>query len=188
MKYFVFIIAGMIVVISSIVFFLVPNSLTLFSFSGETFFNWELWRLITFSFTHVNLNHLVENVVAIGITSFLALEFGLTGKYFLYCFLLSSILVALTEAFLFPAIIIAGASLGIYAILGALSIKGSNFIPKYILVPLLGLSVFVKYLFSAFSMDLLKQSLFHFSGFASGIAILYLFTKLKRKKKILQVM
>lgn len=188
MKYWVFIISGIIVVLSCIIFFLFPSSLTIFSFSGEMFFNGEVWRIVTFPFTHINLNHLVENVVAISITSFLALEFGLTGKYFLYCFLLSSILVALTEAFLFPAIIIAGASLGIYAILGALSIKGSNFIPKYILVPLLGLSVFIKYLFSAFSMDLLKQSLFHFSGFVYGIAILYLFTNLKRKKKVLQVM
>jgi len=188
MKIWNFLIGSIIVIVSCFVFFLIPNSLTIFSFSGELFFKGEIWRIITFPFTHINLNHLIENFIAIGITSLLAFELGLRGRYFVYCFLLSSFLVALTEAFLFPTIIIAGASLGIYAVLGAISIKGSNFIPKYIFVPLLGLSVFIKYLFSAFTKELMKQSLFHFSGFVTGIALFYLFTKLKRKKKILQVM
>ena len=188
MKTWLFLVAGIIVVISCFVFFLVPNSLEILSFSGNTFFKGEIWRLFTFPFTHINFSHLIENIIAISITSFLALEFNLRSRYFVYCFLLSNFIVALADAFLFPTIILAGASLGIYSILGALSIKGSNFIPKYILIPLLGTSAFIKYIFSAFSKITINQALFHFSGFVIGIALFYLFTKIKRKKKVLQVM
>jgi len=176
----VFVLSFIVIAISSGIFFLMPGALQLFSFSGETFFKGEVWRLITFSFTHVNLSHLIENIVALGIISLLAFEFGLKGKYFIYCFLLSSILVALADGFLFPALIIAGASLGIYSVLGSLSIKGSNFIPKPVLVPLFGLSAL-----GVFHRDLV-QSLLHFSGFISGICIFYLLIKIKKKPRILQ--
>jgi membrane associated rhomboid family serine protease len=181
-----FIAAGTIAILCCITFFLVPNSLALFSFSGKFLFQGEVWRLLTFPFAHVNLNHLIENIVALGITSLLAFELGLRGTNFIYCFLLSSFIVALSDAFLFPSYVIAGASLGIYAVLGQISIQGSNFIPKFVLIPLLGLSAFIKNLFSGFMPDLLQQSLFHFSGFIIGIGLFYAF-RIKAKKRILEV-
>ncbi len=183
----VFILSAIIVIIS-IIFFFISNALSLFSFSGETFFRGEFWRLITFPFVHINSAHLIENIIALAVMSLLAFEFGLKGIDFIGVFLLSGIIIALADSFLFPTILIAGLSMGIYAVLGSLSIKGSNFIPKYALVPLLGLSAFLKYLFNVFDKQLLQSSSFHFSGFAIGIALFYLFAKLKKKKRILQEM
>ena len=182
----IFILSLIVIVISLIFFFLIPDSLHLFAFSGETFFKGQIWRLITFPFVHISSTHLIENIIALTITSLLALEFGLRGIHFIGVFLLSGIIIALAEAFLFPVILIAGLSVGIYAVLGSLSLKGSNFIPKFILVPLLGSSVFLKYFFSISDKKVLSISLFHFSGFVAGIAVFYLFIKLKKKKRVLQ--
>jgi membrane associated rhomboid family serine protease len=187
MKYLIFILTGIIIIVCCGVFFLVKDSLQRFSFSGVSFFKGEFYRLITFPFTHVSKSHLLENIVAITITCVIGFELGLRGQYFAYCFLLSSFIVALTEAFLFPILVITGASLGIYSILGAVSLTDSNLIPKYVLIPLLGASVFLKYLFS-FSHEILQQSLFHFAGFVCGISLIFLFSKLKKKKRVLQVM
>jgi membrane associated rhomboid family serine protease len=183
---FIIIASFLVIIFSCIAFFFVPSSLSILSFSGKTFFGGEVWRLATYPFAHVNLMHLIENIIALLTTVSLAYEFGLRGKEFITVFLLSGIVIALAEAFLFPVIIIAGLSLGIYAVLGSLSIKGSNFIPKYILIPLLGISVFLKYLFTGVSKESLQQSLFHFAGFVSGIAVFYLLIKTRKKKKILQ--
>ena len=144
----IFILSIIIVVMSLIAFFLIPDSLNIFSFSGETFFKGQLWRLITFPFAHIGLSHLIENFVALAITSLLAFELGLRGKEFIGIFLLSGILIALADSFLFPTILIAGLSMGIYAVLG---------------------------------------SLFHLAGFLTGISIFYLFIKLKKKPRILQM-
>ena len=82
--------------------------------------------------------------------------------------------------------LIAGLSAGIYALLGSLSIQGSNFIPKYILIPMLGFSPFFKYIFIPFSTKELTQSAFHFLGFLVGIAVFCLIHVPMKKKKILQ--
>ncbi len=185
----VFICAAMIVFISSAIHFLVPNSIELFALSGVKFMAGEFWRILTFSFTHLSSNHLIENLIAIGIVSILGYEFGLQGKQFLIYFAATSIIVALTDIFFFPLLVIAGASLGTYGILGALSIKGSNFVPKRYLIPLLGLSIFLKSILSAISCPScegeVSQSLFHFSGFVTGIFLFYI-PRFKNKKYIIK--
>ena len=183
----IFILSMILVAMSLIAFFLIPNSLAIFSFSGNTFFSGEVWRLLTFPFAHIGLSHLIENIIALAVTSLLAFELGLRGKEFIGVFLLSGIVIALADSFLFPTLLIAGLSVGIYAALGSLSISGPKFIPRFILVPLLGLSAFIKYLFSAFNEQALSSSLFHFAGFVTGISIFYIFIKLKKKPRILQM-
>lgn len=179
------------IIISSTIVFLIPGSLELFGFSGQYFLDGQIWRLFTFPFSHLSLNHLIENVMALMITSLLAYEFGLRGKFFLGCFLLTGIAIALIEALMFPAILIAGASLGTYAVLGSLSIKGSNFIPKYILIPVLGSTIFIMYAVNAFTcMECITtvslfSVMFHFSGFIGGISIFYVALWMRPKKRIL---
>lgn len=184
----IFIVSVLLIAVSCITFFFIPLSLDIFSFSGETFFKGEVWRLITYPFAHVSLTHLIENIIALLTTTAIAYQFDLQGKHFIMVFFLSGLVIALADAFLFPVILIAGLSMGIYALLGSLSIKGSNFIPKFVLVPLLGLSAFLKYIFSVFNREALKSSSFHFAGFVTGIAVFYLLIKLKKKKRILQQM
>ena len=184
-----FIISLSLIIISILTFFLVPNSLELFAFSGAKFFSGEFWRIITFSVTHVSLNHLLENIIAISVISFLGYEFGLKGKSFIAYFIGVSLIIAMADAFLFPLLIMAGASLGIYGVLGVLSIKGSNFIPKLYLMPLMGASIFFKYFLSFISCPScsndITQSLFHLSGFITGIFLFYTPRKFKKKEYIL---
>ena len=181
----IFIITSLLVLISFVLFF-IPNILSVFSFSGESFFKGEIWRLVTFSFVHVSLSHLIENVIALLIVTLLAYELGLKGKQLLVCFFLSAAIIAFIEAFFFPTLVIAGLSLGIYAVLGSITIKGSKFISKFITIPIIGLSIFIKYFFSAFEDSYMKQAYFHFAGFITGIAVFYLLMKLKKKRRVLQ--
>jgi len=185
----VFISAFCIALASVLIFILVPNSIYFLAFSGNSFFSGEFWRLVTFSFTHVNVSHLIENGIALFLVSFLGYEFGLKGRQFLIFFFSVSFIVALTDAFLYPWAIIAGASLGIYGVLGALSLHGSPFISRFYLVPLLGLSVFIKALLGFFSCSTcvpdLSQTVFHFSGFLAGIFLFYAPRIFKKKKYIL---
>lgn len=185
----IFILSGLIAVLSTMIYFSIPNSIDLLSFSGVKFLTGEVWRIATFSFTHSSLNHLLENIIAIAVVSFLAYEFGLRGKQFLLYFIAVSFIVAIADALLFPLLIIAGASLGVYGVIGALSIKGSNFIPKLYLIPLLGASIFIKFFFKFISCPTcditLKQEMFHFSGFLVGIFLFSVPAMFKNKKQIL---
>jgi membrane associated rhomboid family serine protease len=176
----IFIWPTIVISLSLLIFLLIPEAVYLLGFSGELFFSGEIWRLATFSFTHVDLRHIIENIFALGIVSLLAFEFELKSRHFVYCFSLTSILVALADGVLFPAVIIAGASLGTYAVLGSLSIKGSNFIPKFILIPLLGVSSF------GITGKNIAQSMLHLSGFIAGILVFYMLISFRNKTRILQ--
>lgn len=161
-------------------FFLIAQSLSLFSFSGQTFFA-QPWGLLTFPFAHVDFSHLFENILALLVIGVLAFELELKGKELACCFLLSGISIALSSAFLFADLLIAGSSLGIYAVVGALSIKGSNFVSKKILIPVFAASI----LFCPTCMSNQAQMAFHFAGFLAGIGIFYLLVKTRKKKRIL---
>ena len=183
----IFIISAILSIIFIAIFFFFPNSQILLSFSGIKFLAGEFYRLITFSFVHVNFLHLIENIIALSLITLLGYEFGLKGKKFILYFFLVSITIALASAFFVPVLVIAGASLGIYGILGALSIKGSNFIPKNILIPIFIISIFYKVildLFSSQEITNLDQTLFHLSGFFTGL-VFFILPRFKKKKHIL---
>jgi len=173
-----------------LVFFAFPEAVATLAFSGETFFRGEIYRLFTFPFTHVGRGHLIENLIALLMTTLLAYEVGLKGNYFIACFLGASFLIAFSESPFFPTLLIAGASVGIVSILGFISIKGSNFIPKFVLLPILLLPLLIKYGFTVweigFSFVSGAEFIFHLSGFAVGIVFFYSFKLLKKEKRILQ--
>jgi len=177
-----------IILICIIIFLIVPNAAEIFSFSGIKFLKGEVWRILTFSFTHINLDHLIENSIVLMVVALLAYEFGLRGKLFITYFSLVSILIALLDLFLFPSIIIAGASLGIYGVLGGLSMKGSHFISRTYILSLFGITIFLRSILdfltkTSFTVSI--QSLLHFSGFIVGIALVSIPRKFKKEKHIL---
>lgn len=185
------IIAALVIAALSLgVFFAFPDAASILAFSGETFYQGEIYRLFTFPFTHVGQGHLIENLIALAMTTFLAYEVGLRGGYFIFCFLGASFLIALSESPLFPSLLIAGASVGIVSILGFISIKGSNFIPKFLLVPILLLPLIIKYGMTVwetgFSFVSGAEFIFHLSGFVAGIVFFYSFRFLRKEKRILQ--
>jgi len=172
------------------VFFAFPEATSIFAFSGQTFYRGEIYRLFTFPFTHASSGHLIENLLALAMTTFLAYEVGLRDGYFIFCFLGASFLIALSESPFFPTLLIAGASVGIVSILGFISIKGSNFIPKFLLIPILLLPLTIKYGLTVwergFSFVSGAEFIFHFSGFVAGIMFFYSFKLLRKEKRILQ--
>lgn len=185
------IIASLVIAaLSLLIFFNFPEAVSVLAFSGETFFRGEIYRLFTFPFTHIGSAHLIENLIALLMATFLAYEVGLRGNSFVFCFLGSSFLLALAESPLFPTLLIAGASVGIISILGFASIKGSNFIPKFFLIPILLLPLIIKYGLTVwqtgFSFVSNAEFSFHLSGFVVGIAFFYLFKTLKKEKRILE--
>ncbi len=184
----IFIPAILIALVSSVIF-LLSGSLELFSYSGVKFMGGEIWRLITFQFAHTSLSHLLENLIALLVVTLFAKEINLPIRYFLLLFFMVSMGIALFGSVIFPLLVMAGASLGIYGILGGISMQGSSIIPRKVLIVLLGLSVFAKYLFDLLTCSdcitnkLFLQTIFHFSGFLAGLFIIYPITI--RKKRIL---
>ncbi|MFH1682678.1 MAG: rhomboid family intramembrane serine protease [Candidatus Woesearchaeota archaeon] len=179
-----------IAIICIAIFILVANAVNLLGFSGELFKQGEFWRMITFPFTHLDFSHLVENVVTLGIVSFLSYEIGLNKNQFLFVFFGANLVLALTNLLFLPLIIIAGASAGIFAILGSISIKGSEFVPQFVLFPLMFSSIFIKSLFSLFSGAAISWTmvLMHTLGFVYGVGIYLLIIRYKPKsRRILQL-
>ncbi len=183
------------IIIISAILFLIPNSLQKFAFSGQYLFNGEFWRLVTFNFTHINFIHLIENIIALVVAALLAYELDLRGNYFIIAFLLSAVTIALAEAMFFPLIIIAGASLGIYAILGSVSVKGSNFFPRSALIIMFVASIFLGYVINLITCtdcvnkNIFIQSIFHFFGLLAGMLTFYFYLQYQKstKKSLLSV-
>ncbi|MBI2670836.1 rhomboid family intramembrane serine protease [Candidatus Woesearchaeota archaeon] len=173
---------SLIVLVLSIgIFFFVENAQQNLSFVGKKFFSGEIWRIVTFNFVHLSLSHLIGNVIAFIITTMLSFEVGLKSEYFIMLFFVSATSIALIEGIFFPGLIIAGASLGIYSILGGISISGRRLIPLYFFLPLIVLSIFL----NKFFLDTVTffEIIFHFFGFLSGLLLYYGIVKYINKKK-----
>jgi len=182
----IFIYACVITLVSCISFFLISGSLSLMAFSGEMFYySFEFWRIITFPFIHVDIGHLLQNIAAIGVITFLAYEVNLGAAIYLGSFFTVSLLIALIAGAVVPAIIIAGLSMGIYAIIGAISIKGSNFIPKKIIIPLFAAAAFIEPVVSMFEASVVRSSAFHMLGFILGIAFIITVKQAVPKRRVL---
>jgi membrane associated rhomboid family serine protease len=160
------------------VFLLVPNGLAWLAFSGDKFFAGELWRLLTFPFVHTNVGHLAENIAALLVASLLAFEVGVTKMQYVVAFALATIVVATIDVIWFPLVILVGASSGIFAIYGAFATRGSEFVSKLWLIPILGTTVLVKW-----GLSLLQggvdtatavQTVMHLAGFLTGGAIIFM--------------
>ncbi len=178
-----------IVVIDLIIFFFFPEAFETFALSGIGFFSGEFYRLATFLFVHLNSLHLAENLVALVVAAVLAHEFELSGVDFIVSFVATSLVVALPSAYLYPTLLMGGSSLGIYAVFGAITVKGGDFIPRRILVPVFGFSIFynfVKDLIVApefVTREMIYQTLFHFSGFMTGAILFYLLLHITYTRK-----
>ncbi|MBI2549295.1 rhomboid family intramembrane serine protease [Candidatus Woesearchaeota archaeon] len=187
-KAVIVVITVFIIVISSLVYLLIPNSVNTLAFSGEAFLRGELYRLVTFPFSHENLFHLVENIVALSVIALLAYELHFHGFDFLLVFFGAGLLLAFADLLFFPAIILAGTSLGIYAVLGTLVLKGDKFLPKKLMIPLLIFSIFSKLLYdlytcqSCITQETVNQALFHFFGFGTGMIICVMIKGMKERK------
>jgi len=138
----------------------------------------------------ITLAHLLENLIALIIITIFGYQIGLTGKQFIACFVGASLIIALIEAPLLPTLLIAGASVGVLAISGFVSLRGSRFIPAFILIPILILPILVQYFLTRMRQGPVFKDTFglvlHLAGFIIGISFFFAFKYLKKNRYILQ--
>ena len=175
---------GTICIVCVLIFIFFPASLL--AFSGELLAKGEVWRFFTFTFTHTSLYHLIQNLIALTIVTILLFELEV-GSHF-KPFISSSWIVAGIAAIILPTMLMAGASVGVYGLLGFAAMSSVIFIPRIISVPLFGGAILmdaaIDYLrTSALS---IPQLTLHLGGYICGIAIFSIVKLLKGKKRVLK--
>ncbi len=177
-------------VITYLLFFLVPQGAELFSLNYKKIFSgkFEFYRFVTYQFAHLNLKHLLINILTLTITFLLLFELKLSLNKFLILFLAAGFFAVLPLWFLlkFDAL---GASTAIFAGMGFLTlgldryglkpglfVLGLFFLVFYKLVYFLFSGTFID---STFQLEL-NQSLSHFSGLVFGLLGYFGTNKLKR--------
>jgi membrane associated rhomboid family serine protease len=167
------------------IFIGIPNATTILGFSGESFFRGDIWRILTFSLTHVSLVHLIENLISLFIVTLLAYEFDLEFKEFIALFAVTSILIAFTTGMIFPYILIVGASLGLYGLFGAISIKGKEYVPTTTFFMIFTSIILLNFFYNLFTKQGLAQPTYHALGFFVGASLVKVRQVTKKKKRIL---
>ena len=164
------------------VYVALPNAIELLGFSGTAFLSGEFWRIITFPFVHVSNAHLVENLLALFILTLLAYEFKMKVRAFISLFFLSGILLAFFGGLIYPYLVIVGASLGVYSIFGALTIKGQDYIPRYILPSLFAFFIIMNIVYNYFVGESFVQPIYHAIAFVVGAGLF----SLGKRAKVLE--
>jgi len=155
----------------------------------------EWWRFLTYQFIHLNWQHLLQNIVTLGLVSFIAIELRTKFKFFSINYLLAG-LVAILPLWIISPFVALGASAAIYGAFGMISPEARQFkINVFLVILVIAGFIFIKPLWLVFSGGefdfVLKQSLAHFSGFVFGLAGFYVFYLLdrfllKRKQSVLR--
>ena len=193
-KILIFVIALTVIYVS--VFF-IPDNVERFALIPEK--THEAWRFITYSFVHLNARHLIENIIGLGLITFIGFELK-TGFSDFSSTYLSSGLLSVIPVWAIMSFTALGASNAIFGGFGFISQETKKYDMKgWIIIVLLTGLIFMKTITSYFSygigseqfMFALKQSLAHFSGLSFGIGFFFLLGKIKpiltkRKRYILR--
>jgi len=165
-----------------------PNHIDKFALIPEKFWGGEYWRLLTFHFSHLNMQHLVTNLGGALFVGFLATEVKAKFDNFTIVYFLAGIVALLPflSTMNFTAL---GASASIYGAFGMVALKSEKWkIKKEYVFALLIIAIFIESLIYYFNcgancQEFLfssKQGILHFAGLASGSVI---FLSLRRFKK-----
>jgi rhomboid protease GluP len=165
-------------------FVALPNGVSILGFSGDAFFKGEWWRIFTFSFIHISNAHLIENAFSLFVVSLLAYEFELGVLEFSLLFILSSIFIALVAGMILPYILIAGASLGLFGLFGALAFQGKEFVSTSTFFIVFGSLILINMLYNLMFDLSLAQPAYHAAGFFTGAMFFKVKNYTIKKKKI----
>lgn len=187
--------AIMLVIIYVAAFF-IPGGVDRFSLDPEKLS--EFWRFITYSFIHLNLMHLFENIGGLALIVFIALELKTAFSDFSSTYISSGVLSAVPLWLIFPFTAL-GASNAVFGGFGLISQELKKLkIKTWAVILLLAVTIFIRPIIYFLSRTAdeqiifsLKQSIAHFSGLLFGIAFFYLLVKIKpiltkRKRFILR--
>ena len=176
--------SGGVAVLSAVLFYAIPGVAEKLGFSGVKFLAGEVWRFVTFSFAHVSQTHLLENIISLLVAFFLATEIEVVSVHYIAAFFGAGLVVAILNVLAFPTLLMAGASVGIYATYGALSARGSPYVSRKVLVPILAVPVLAQFVLKALSgSGILVQILLHSVGFAFGVVLLFIISKHRPAKE-----
>jgi membrane associated rhomboid family serine protease len=177
--------------------FFVPGRVEKLSLSPEKVF--EVWRFITYPFTHLNSRHLIENIIGLGIVAFIARELKIIFSDFSSAYLSSGFLSVL-PVWVIMSFTALGASNAIFGGFGLITqnVRKFKIKPWYIII-LLAFVIFTGSITSYFfygsrSKEFIlaaRQSLAHFSGLMFGIGSFFFLSRIKplitkRKRHVLR--
>lgn len=153
----------------------------------NTIFNGQLWRLISYQFSHGSISHLLFNMYALVYLG-LMIENKLGWKKFIFIYLLSGVCGGLVSLMFHPDQFILGASGAIMGLFGAFValLINKTFEQKAtqaLLISTLIVSVFVL-INGAFGKRIDNAA--HIGGFISGFAFCYLFSFKPRQEEALK--
>ena len=158
-----------------------PQATFLLGFSGVSFFAGEIWRIVSFPLVHVSNAHMLENIVALFIVLLLSYEFSFSLKELAFYFFATNLIVAFVTGIIFPSFFIVGASLGLYAVLGALSLKGKEYIPQPVFFIVFLTIIIGNIIFNMLRGVTIAQPMYHAAGFIVGSVLCYLKSRVKTK-------
>ncbi|MDD9953786.1 MAG: rhomboid family intramembrane serine protease [Candidatus Woesearchaeota archaeon] len=170
--------------------FHIPASADRFSLVYENVQQGEVWRFFTYQFAHIDLSHLLENIVGFMLLGVLVYEIGMLPLMFVVVYLLTGIVGALPIWFVTHATIL-GASSAVY---GGFGVIAYNLPRKYLKTNTLLFAIIAIIIFPTM-LSLLRgdvtntfiasfiQSLFHLSGLFVGS---FLFLALRKLQPVLQ--
>ncbi|MBD3354987.1 rhomboid family intramembrane serine protease [Candidatus Woesearchaeota archaeon] len=196
-KYKNLIFAVILLIIYVFVFFFVPESNEKLALNPEK--TDEAWRFGTYQFAHLNLKHLVENLIGFSLLAVIAFELKTFFTEFSSTYLSSGLLSVLPMWLISPFTAL-GASNAIFGGFGLISQETKKYkINGWLIILLLTGLIFIKTIVNYFSYGAgsddfifaFKQGIAHFSGLMFGVGFFY-FIKwakpilTKKKREILR--
>jgi len=171
-----------------ILIYLIPNNIDKLALIPEKFYSGEYWRILTFHFSHLNMQHLLTNIGGALFVGFLAAEVKAKFDNFTIVYFLAGIIALLPflSTMNFAAL---GASASIYGAFGMVALKSEKWkIRKEYVFALLIIAIFIESLIYYFNCGASceqflfssKQGMLHFAGLASG-SIIFLSIRQFRK-------
>ncbi|MFH1228838.1 MAG: rhomboid family intramembrane serine protease [Candidatus Aenigmatarchaeota archaeon] len=155
-------------------------NIMIFTFVPSSDYNFNLslaasqpWRFFTFQFFHVDVYHLLENVIGLLFIAMVAIELNINFKLFLPVYILSVFAVFLPMTIAFPLSIVAGNSTGVYGVLALCLIKARKLVSSKITIPIIFAFMFSTSItnFALCGMcflNFISGEIFHMTGFLAG--------------------
>ncbi|MBW2966310.1 rhomboid family intramembrane serine protease [Candidatus Woesearchaeota archaeon] len=192
----ILIFAAILIIIYSSIFF-IPNRFEILSLNPEKIS--EIWRFITYPFTHLNTKHLIENIIGLSLVAFIARELKTAFNDFSSTYLSSGFL-SVIPIWLILSFTALGASNAIFGGFGLITQNIKKFqIKSWYIIVLLIIIIFLSSITNYFSygskseqfVSSIKQNLAHFSGLIFGIGFFFFLSKIKpiltkRKRHVLR--
>lgn len=173
-----YLISPAVVAVVSLLMFLLPAGAVLYAFQANAFLAGEWWRIASFPFVHVDWNHFTQNMIALSFSAALAFELSMSASAYSIIFAGANISLAILAIIFFPQTYLAGASFGVYAVMGGLGLQKNPYLKLPVLFGILSGVALIGLLSQT------KSAFFHVLGFSLGSAIFLIKNTTQRKKGV----